>query len=306
MSRFTEPDRDEIEKERINFDNRLLHYGLYRPRGSAHLLGDIPWHWHEEFEFGQVLSGSILYRTQHHAFLLRAGDGIFINASALHALYPKGPPSAVKLQSQFFDTDFLAGAAGSPLDIRYITPVKRQKQLEAVPLYREEAGELLEKLREGERLGRQRELFYELRLRTLFSQLWETVYSWAIQAGEGETDYNALEDERIKELLSYVQGNYSEKIAISDLASCVHISQRECYRIFQESFRMTPVDYILAFRIQKAQELLLHTDKSILEVAMETGFGSGSYFGRIFKRYHGVTPSRYRKMAKQEETALSF
>lgn len=52
MSRFTEPDRDEIEKERINFDNRLLHYGLYRPRGSAHLLRDIPWHWHEEFEFG--------------------------------------------------------------------------------------------------------------------------------------------------------------------------------------------------------------------------------------------------------------
>ncbi len=176
----------------------MLHYGLYVPRPEAYFFGDIPWHWHDEFEFGHILGGSMQYKTNHHEFILHEGDGIFVNSGVLHYLHPLEPVEEVRLQSQFFDRSFLAGASGSILDIKYIVPVLEQKQLDAVPLYCSDAGsaEFLEKMREGAELSSKGEPFFELRLRNLFSKLWEMVYSWAMDEKKSGTGFNALEDER--------------------------------------------------------------------------------------------------------------
>lgn len=284
MVQFRKLDMDGRKKEKIVYQNQMLHYGLYVPRPEAYFLGDIPWHWHDEFEFGHILGGSMQYKTNHHEFILHEGDGIFVNSGVLHYLHPLEPAEEVRLQSQFFDRSFLAGASGSILDIKYIAPVLEQKQLDAVPLYCSDAGsaEFLEKLREGAELSSKGEPFFELRLRSLFSKLWEMVYSWAMDEKKNGTGFNALEDERIKQMLSYIQEHYSEKITVQDIASSIHISERECYRLFQTSLGETPVEFMISLRLQKAQELLRYTDKSVLEVAVETGFGTSSYFGKIF------------------------
>ena len=293
MVQFRKFDIDGRKKEKIVFQNQMLHYGLYVPRPEAYFFGDIPWHWHDEFEFGHILGGSMQYKTNHHEFILHEGDGIFI-----HYLHPRKPVEDVRLQSQFFDRSFLAGASGSILDIKYIAPVLEQRQLDAVPLYCSEAGsaKFLEKMREGAELSIKGERFFELRLRSLFSELWEIVYSWAMDENKKGTGYNTLEDERIKQMLSYIQEHYSEKITVEDIASSIHISQRECYRLFQTSLGETPGEFMVSLRLQKAQELLRYTDKSVLEVAVETGFGTSSYFGKIFKQYHHITPKQYKKL----------
>ena len=285
MVQFRKFDIDGRKKEKIVFQNQMLHYGLYVPRPEAYFFGDIPWHWHDEFEFGHILGGSMQYKTNHHEFILHEGDGIFINSGVLHYLHPLKPVEDVRLQSQFFDRSFLAGASGSILDIKYIAPVLEQRQLDAVPLYCSHAGsaKFLEKMREGAELS-------------IFSELWEIVYSWAMDENKKGTGYNTLEDERIKQMLSYIQEHYSEKITVEDIASSIHISQRECYRLFQTSLGETPGEFMVSLRLQKAQELLRYTDKSVLEVAVETGFGTSSYFGKIFKQYHHITPKQYKKL----------
>lgn len=298
MPAFRTIELDTNQKEKIKYQNQMLHYGLYTPRPEAYFFGDIPWHWHDEFEFGHILGGSMLYKTNHHEFVLHEGDGIFINSGVLHYLHPLEPVEDVRLQSQFFDKSFLAGASGSILDIKYIAPVQEQKQLDAVPLYAadpDKAG-FLRRMREGAELSLRGERFFELRLRSLFSQLWEYVYSWAMENKAGEDDYNALEDERIKQMLSFIQEGYNDKIAVSEIAAAVHISERECYRLFQNCLGMTPVEFLVSYRLQKAQELLRYTDKSVLEVAVETGFGTSSYFGKVFRQYHHITPKQYRKL----------
>lgn len=298
MVQFRKLDMDGRKKEKIVYQNQMLHYGLYVPRPEAYFFGDIPWHWHDEFEFGHILGGSMQYKTNHHEFILHEGDGIFVNSGVLHYLHPLEPVEEVRLQSQFFDRSFLAGASGSILDIKYIVPVLEQKQLDAVPLYCSDTGsaEFLEKMREGAELSSKGEPFFELRLRNLFSKLWEMVYSWAMDEKKSGTGFNALEDERIKQMLSYIQEHYSEKITVQDIASSIHISERGCYRLFQTSLGETPVEFMISLRLQKAQELLRYTDKSVLEVAVETGFGTSSYFGKIFKQYHHITPKQYKKL----------
>lgn len=298
MVKYAKLDLDGRQKERIAFQSRLLHYGLYTPRPEEYFCGDIPWHWHDEFEFGYILGGSILYKTSHNQFILREGDAIFINSGVLHYLHPLKPMEEVRLESQFFDKSFLAGSNGSILDMKYIAPVQEQKRLDAVPIYKSvpENSEFLEKLRKGAELSQKGAPFFELRLRTLFSQLWETVYLWAMDRKEDTKLYNSMEDQRIKELLSYIQEHFCEKTSVSHMASNIHISERECYRLFRSSLGITPMEFILSLRLQKAQELLMYTDKSILEVALETGFGTSSYFGKIFKRYHHITPGDYRRL----------
>lgn len=302
MDNFKKPDLDGRQKERIVYKNQMLHYGLYTPMPEAYFFGDIPWHWHDEFEFGHILGGSMLYKTNRHEFVLHKGDGIFVNAGVLHYLHPLEPVEEVRLQSQFFDKSFLAGASGSIFDIKYIAPVQEQKQLDAVPLYAADADKarFLERMGEGARLCLKGERFFEMRLRNLFSELWEYVYAWAMESSNNESSYNALEDERIKQMISYIQSHYSEKITVEMIALHVHISERECYRLFQNCLGTTPVEFLVSYRLQKAQEFLHYTDKSVLEVALETGFGTSSYFGKVFKQYHHITPGQYRKLKAEQ------
>lgn len=302
MIKMKKLDLDGRQKEKIIYRNELLHYGLYMPSEDGYFYGDIPWHWHDEFEFGTLLGGSMLYKTNRGEYILKEGDGIFINSGVLHYLHPLEPLQKVKLQTQFFDKSFLAGASGSLFDMKYMTPVQEQKELDAVPLYQEKPRDrqVLEWLKEGSKLSLEGERFFEFRLRSVFSRVWEQVYGWAEERKKGAASYNALEDERIKQMLSFMQENYQEKLTVETVAACIPISERECYRLFQKSLGVSPAAFLLSFRLQKAQEMLMNTRKSILEIALETGFGTSSYFGKMFRQYHHMTPRQYRGICREK------
>lgn len=187
------------------------------------------------------------------------------------------------------------------VDLKYVTPVQEQRLFDGVPLYRKrpEHGEILEKLKKGIALSLEEGPFYELRLRSLFSDLWETIYTWAMDERMNQGVYDPREDERIKKILAYIQESYGEKITVEGMAQKAHISQRECYRLFQKGLDMSPVEYVISYRLQKAQEQLLESDKSILDIAVETGFGTSSYFGKIFRQSYGITPKEYRKLYRR-------
>ncbi len=288
-------DIDDRKKETIAFQDKMLHYGIYEPQ-LGRGLKEVPWHWHDEFEFGQVCTGSVCYRTNGHAFLLHAGDGIFINSGVLHSLQLEQPDCS--FQTQFFDKYFLAGQSGSIFDIRYIAPVQDQKLLDAMPLYWKDAGSrpFLESLQQASEIGMRRGPFYELHIRNIFSSLWETVYHWAMQKQGDGSGYKPLEDERIKKMMTCASDNYDKKLTAARLAQEIHVSERECYRLFRSILGITPGEFILSLRLQKAQELLRSTDKSILEIALEAGFGTSSYFCKVFHAYHHITPNQYRKL----------
>ena len=107
--------------------------------------------------------------------------------------------------------------------------------------------------------------------------------------------------EQIKQMMSYIQENYTEKLTVSKIAAAAFISERECYRIFRKCLRMTPTEYLTGFRIQAACRLLEEGKKSITEIALDCGMGSGSYFGKVFRKYQGVSPLAYRDRWREFE-----
>ena len=113
-----------------------------------------------------------------------------------------------------------------------------------------------------------------------------------------------IHNEKIRDILKYIQEHYQESLQIEELAVSRGISSRFLRRYFTEEIGMSCLDYIQALRLNKAKELLWETDKTITEIAMETGYGTPQYFSRLFRQEIGMTPSEYRSSWKEKVSGL--
>ncbi|MNC51581.1 HTH-type transcriptional regulator CdhR [compost metagenome] len=91
-----------------------------------------------------------------------------------------------------------------------------------------------------------------------------------------------------------MQAHYSRPISIRELADLIPMSEGQFCRFFKAMTRQTPIEYLNAYRITQANELLRFTDRKIADIAMEVGFGHISYFIKVYRKVMKTTPSRYR------------
>jgi len=85
--------------------------------------------------------------------------------------------------------------------------------------------------------------------------------------------------------------NIEDPISMPELASEIDLSVRQLQRLFLQYTGMTPHRYYVKIRLQQARELLLYSDRSIIEVAVCTGFTSSSHFATSYKRVYAIRPS---------------
>ncbi len=91
-----------------------------------------------------------------------------------------------------------------------------------------------------------------------------------------------------------MQRHVEDTISIADIAETVGMSPRQLERLFLRYLQTSPARYYLSLRIDRARELLLYSDRPILEVAIAAGFTSTSHFAHWFKKLQGVRPSQLR------------
>lgn len=84
-------------------------------------------------------------------------------------------------------------------------------------------------------------------------------------------------------------------LSVKDLERAVNLGNMQLNRKLKALTNRTPSAFIRMVRLQKAQELLLHTDLHVAQVAYEVGFSDPGYFTRIFSKAFGVSPSEFRK-----------
>ncbi|MDO4272206.1 MAG: response regulator [Eubacteriales bacterium] len=99
----------------------------------------------------------------------------------------------------------------------------------------------------------------------------------------------------MNQILSYMQENYMQDISLDNVAEHVNLSVGYLSNYFKGKMGMNFVDYITQLRIEKAKELLIHTNEKIYRVAELVGYQNSQYFVTTFKKKTGVTPAEYRK-----------
>jgi AraC-like DNA-binding protein len=101
--------------------------------------------------------------------------------------------------------------------------------------------------------------------------------------------------DRIRETLHYIRENIDQPIRIDELTEICRLSKDHFIRTFRKEMHVTPVQYINRKKIEKAQLMILTGNQSMQHIAYGLSFDNVSYFNRLFKRYTGTTPVKYRK-----------
>ena len=100
----------------------------------------------------------------------------------------------------------------------------------------------------------------------------------------------------LKKAIRYIRKNYSETITLEKLADYCNVSKQQMTRYFNKELGITPIAYVLDYKISKAKHLLFRNPNlSVKQVAYELGFYDTHYFSRLFKRITGETPGEYRE-----------
>ncbi|MEG3807892.1 AraC family transcriptional regulator [Aerococcus mictus] len=106
-------------------------------------------------------------------------------------------------------------------------------------------------------------------------------------------------EEIIHWLKKYIDNYYTKDISLDHLSNLISMNKYYMIRLFSEAFSASPIDYLIKVRIDKTKQLLKATNFSISHVGKLVGFGSASYFSKMFKRLNGISPSQYRKEHSQ-------
>jgi AraC-like DNA-binding protein len=101
--------------------------------------------------------------------------------------------------------------------------------------------------------------------------------------------------------LAYMEDSFSGPITNRRLAEMCYLSQNHFIRLFKNRLGRTPADYLLELRLRRAAQRLLFTDRSVEQIAEESGFGNRSSFTRAFSRRMGTGPATYRRTTRLEE-----
>lgn len=99
----------------------------------------------------------------------------------------------------------------------------------------------------------------------------------------------------LKRVMDFIETHFVDEITVKRLAEIADISVPHFNRRFRQLLRLSPMEYILSFRVQEVQRLLTTTDQSIGEIAMASGFYDQSHCAKRFKKVVGMTPLAYRR-----------
>jgi RpiB/LacA/LacB family sugar-phosphate isomerase len=101
---------------------------------------------------------------------------------------------------------------------------------------------------------------------------------------------------RLQRVFGYIRENIAREVSVAQLAQTVGMSQYYFSKLFKTSTGITPHQYVMRQRVERAQELLCNTPTPLASVATQVGFETQSHFTSVFRHIVGVTPKHYREM----------
>jgi AraC family transcriptional regulator len=100
---------------------------------------------------------------------------------------------------------------------------------------------------------------------------------------------------QIRKVTSYVEAHLDQPIRNEDLAALVRLNASHFGRAFRNSFGEPPHEYVIRRRVEHAQGLMLSTDASLSEIALNCGLADQSHLTRLFRRFAGESPRAWRR-----------
>ncbi len=257
---------------------------------------EVSWHWHEELEVFVVENGTARVCINGGNYLVKQGEGFFINAGVLHGVWQDGADPCL-LHSVVFHPRFVGGSVDSILWQKYLEPLLTDSSRPCVFFTDEQEWEAAasKAISTAWRLCVSEEDGFEFKTREQLSQIILLLFQNQPLSEKKPSEKDLRDGERAKVMLQYIQEHYSEEISLVKIAESAHICESECLRCFRNVIGYSPIQYVKQIRIQKAAEMLLCTNWKISDIGQKCGFQEMSYFAKTFRELKGCTPNVFRK-----------
>jgi AraC family transcriptional regulator len=107
-----------------------------------------------------------------------------------------------------------------------------------------------------------------------------------------------LSRHKLRQVTEYINDNLSSSVTVTDMANLLEMGPCHFARAFKESTGMSPHQYVLRRRVERAVQMLKETSVSLAGVAYDLGFSSQGHFSTVFRKAVGVSPSDYREQVR--------
>jgi AraC family transcriptional regulator of adaptative response / methylphosphotriester-DNA alkyltransferase methyltransferase len=97
-------------------------------------------------------------------------------------------------------------------------------------------------------------------------------------------------------ITDYINNNYTKKLTLKRLADVSHGSSYHLQRTYKRIKGITPFEYIQEIRLNEAKKYLIHSERTVADIAIAIGIPNTPYFITLFKRKNGCTPTQYRQL----------
>lgn len=105
-----------------------------------------------------------------------------------------------------------------------------------------------------------------------------------------------LQDYYIKEAITYIEQNFQNDISVVDIANRLGINRSYFGKIFKQTLKQTPQEFLINYRMIKATELLRLTKMSIGDISKAVGYENQLHFSRAFKKIYNISPREWRNI----------
>lgn len=265
----------------------------YYPSALPDLNPFFPPHWHNEFELNFIHSGTAVFFCNGVQYTPEDGDIFIFQPNQTHGMSTWGNKKI------YYDTLLFSSKVFGSLSERgnhsVISPLVSGEAVVQLPINRNSAGydvirKTVESIFEASKLDDEpSDILAKSELLRLFYYL--HAYGHIVYS----QNKTPTDETRIRPVLAYIDQHYAEDLSLDTLARLIPLSKSYLMSCFKRITGTSIVTYITQIRIRNACEMLLSTNKQVLQIAMECGFDNLSNFNRQFKKHTGCSPSKYRK-----------
>ena len=251
----------------------------------------IPVHWHDEFEIIYVRSGFLAVSISGESYIGKTGDAFVVSPGNLHLMGSQ--TGTVDYYTFLFPLKYISFRTDDMLDEKLLEPLN-SGHLMICPRVKDTAKELCEqliKIYEAKNDESESKITTQVKTKIILLQFILEMWKKGFVIENDTSGRNTVE----KEMVSYIQQNFTGKISLREFGEQFHLSEKYISRYFKEHFHITLSQYVTYLRLEHAKQLLQDTDIPVTDVAMQSGYQNVSYFIRSFQKAYAVSPLKYRK-----------
>ncbi len=255
-------------------------------------------HTHHALEISCVVDGAGSYCIGGSSYDLKPGDVVIINNTEPHELV-LNETECFRHIVIHFDPSFIWNSLSNDIDYNFLLVFYERGPNFSHRLDRDNPATarifnlILEILHEYKERRLCYELIVKIKLQTIFTEIIRN-YDY-IDRNKVVKPLSGEDILHLNTVIRYIDNNLDGDLRLSELSALVHISPAYFSTLFKRFNGVSPVEYIIHKRIQRAIELIRTTQMNLTEIAMACGFNNGTNFYKAFRKVTGRTPASYRR-----------